>query len=52
LNFNFKEDGIVIGKGVKRMVASGLKPYSDEAIEDLVERFNARKDAFLMQMAA
>lgn len=52
LNFNFKEDGIVIGKGVKRMVASGLKPYSEEAIDDLVERFNARKDAFLMQMAA
>ncbi|MGF1775190.1 DUF3581 domain-containing protein [Vibrio maritimus] len=52
LNFNFKEDGIVIGKGVKRMVASGLKPYSDEAIDDLVERFNARKDAFLMQLAA
>ncbi|WP_112478834.1 DUF3581 domain-containing protein [Vibrio variabilis] len=52
LNFNFKEDGIVIGKGVKRMVASGLKPYSDEAIDDLVERFNARKDAFLMQQAA
>lgn len=52
LNFNFKEDGIVIGKGVKRMVASGLKPYSEEAIDDLVERFNARKDAFLMQQAA
>ncbi|GAL38220.1 hypothetical protein JCM19240_3283 [Vibrio maritimus] len=52
LNFNFKEDGIVIGKGVKRMVASGLKPYSDEAIDDLVERFNARKDAFLMKQAA
>ncbi len=26
LNFAFKEDGDVVGKGVKRMVASGLKP--------------------------
>ncbi|MCF4176360.1 DUF3581 family protein [Vibrio sp. McD22-P3] len=51
LNFNFKEDGIIIGKGVKRMVVSGLKPYSDEAIDDLVERFNARKETFLSQQA-
>ncbi|MEF1165389.1 DUF3581 domain-containing protein, partial [Vibrio parahaemolyticus] len=30
-----------------RMVASGLKPYDQEAVDDLVHRFNERKDAFL-----
>ena len=49
LNFAFKEDGIVIGKGVKRMVASGLKPYSQDDIDDLVTRFNERKNAFLAE---
>ncbi|WP_104402408.1 DUF3581 domain-containing protein [Vibrio penaeicida] len=47
LNFLFTENGEVVGKGVKRMVASGLKPYEKEAVDDLVERFNARKDAFI-----
>ncbi|MGF1756004.1 DUF3581 domain-containing protein, partial [Vibrio makurazakiensis] len=52
LNFDFKEDGEVVGKGIKRMVASGLKPYSQEAVDDLVNRFNERKDMFLAQFAA
>ena len=47
LNFAFKEDGEVVGNGIKRMVASGLKPYDQEAVDDLVQRFHARKDAFL-----
>ncbi|CAK4066810.1 DUF3581 domain-containing protein [Vibrio sp. 16] len=51
LNFAFKEDGEVVGKGIKRMVASGLKPYDQASVDDLVERFNARKDAFLAQFA-
>ncbi|EKO3444104.1 DUF3581 domain-containing protein [Vibrio fluvialis] len=51
LNFAFKEEGQVVGKGVKRMVASGLKPYSQEEIDDLVNRFNERKDAFLAKFA-
>ncbi|NVJ56483.1 MAG: DUF3581 domain-containing protein [Vibrionaceae bacterium] len=49
MNFAFKEQGEVIGKGVKRMVASGLKPYDQSAVDDLVERFHARKDAFMQQ---
>lgn len=49
MNFAFKEQGEVIGKGVKRMVASGLKPYDQAAVDDLVERFHARKDAFMQQ---
>jgi len=49
LNFEFLEEGIIVGRGVKRMVASGLKPYSSEAIDDLVTRFNERKAHFLAQ---
>ncbi|TOH85620.1 DUF3581 family protein, partial [Vibrio parahaemolyticus] len=47
LNFAFKEDGQEVGTGKKRMVATGLKPYNQESVEDLVERFNTRKEAFL-----
>ncbi|MFA0085655.1 hypothetical protein BCU70_06735 [Vibrio sp. 10N.286.49.C2] len=50
LNFSFTEDGEIVGKGMKRMVATGLKPYSDEAVEDLVDRFNQRKTDFLAQV--
>ncbi|OLQ89875.1 hypothetical protein BIY21_14600 [Vibrio ponticus] len=49
LNFDFIQDGEVVGKGIKRMVASGLKPYNQEDIDDLVSRFNALKDSFLAQ---
>ncbi|EMN7214181.1 DUF3581 domain-containing protein [Vibrio vulnificus] len=51
LNFAFKEDGEVVGCGIKRMVASGLKPYDQDAVDDLVSRFNERKEAFLQQFA-
>lgn len=51
LNFAFKQDGEVVGKGIKRMVASGLKPYDQDAVDDLVQRFNERKDAFLAKFA-
>lgn len=52
LNFDFKENDVIIGKGVKRMVASGLKPYCQDAIDDLVDRFNARKVSFVTEVAA
>ncbi|USD66676.1 DUF3581 domain-containing protein [Vibrio sp. SCSIO 43136] len=51
MNFDFIDNGIVVGKGSKRMVASGLKPYEKSAVDDLVERFNSRKDAFLAEHA-
>lgn len=50
LNFAFMENGEMVGKGVKRMVASGLKPYEHESVADLVERFNARKESFLTEV--
>lgn len=46
LNFDFKENGEVVGKGVKKMVASGLRPYQQEDIDEFVARFNACKAAF------
>lgn len=49
MNFDFKEGDEVVGKGVKRMVASGLKPYNQEDIDGLVTRFNERKEEFLAQ---
>ncbi len=52
LNFAFKEGDEVVGKGVKRMVASGLKPYDQASVDDLVNRFNERKDMFLEKFAA
>lgn len=47
VNFNFVEDGEIVGKGLKRLVASGLKPYSSEGIDELVNHFNERKAYFL-----
>lgn len=52
MTFAFKEEGVVVGHGVKRMVASGLKPYEQSEIDDLVNRFNERKETFLAQLAA
>jgi len=52
LNFAFKEAGKIVGSGVKRMVASGLKPYEQAEVDDLVNRFNERKAAFLANVAA
>ena len=46
LNFCFKENGEKVGTGIKRMVASGLKPYQQDAIDDLVHRFAVRKEEF------
>ncbi len=52
LNFDFIENDVVVGKGVKRMVASGLKPYCQDSIDDLVNRFNIRKVNFITNEAA
>ncbi|WCE30980.1 DUF3581 domain-containing protein [Vibrio sp. SCSIO 43137] len=52
LNFDFKEDGNIVGKGVKRMVASGLRPYDQQAIDQLVEYFFECKEAFLQKLDA
>jgi hypothetical protein len=47
LNFTFTEDGIEVGHGIKRMIATGLKPYEHEAMDELVNKFNQRKEQYL-----
>ncbi|MGL5343348.1 MAG: DUF3581 domain-containing protein [Plesiomonas sp.] len=49
LEFIFSEQGKEIGVGRKRMVASGLMPYQQEAIDDLIQRFEQRKTTFMQQ---
>ena len=51
LMFCFKENGEVVGTGKKRMVMSGLRGYQQDDINDLVSRFNARKDLFIEQQS-
>lgn len=43
LNFEFIENGQTVGNGFKRMLTTGLKPYDNDSVADLVMRFNQRK---------
>ena len=52
LHFCFMENGEVVGTGRKRMLMSGLKPYCQDDIDDLVSRFNQRKVDFSAKQAA
>ncbi|KLV09439.1 MULTISPECIES: DUF3581 domain-containing protein [Photobacterium] len=52
LKFCFKENGEVVGTGRKHMLMSGLKPYCQDDIDDLVNRFNQRKVDFSAKIAA
>lgn len=45
LEFNLMEGGKVIGRGEKRIILSGLRPYEQGSIDQLVEEYNARKQA-------
>lgn len=46
LHFAFKEGDEVVGMGKKRMVMSGLRPYNQDDIDELVTRFTQLKSAF------
>lgn len=43
LEFEFRDGERKIGRGEKRMVLSGLKPYDQEAIDDLIKFYDQRK---------
>lgn len=43
LQFEFKDGTRVFGRGEKRMVLSGLKPYEQTAIDGLIEFYDQRK---------
>ncbi len=49
LNFAFKEDGELVGKGSKRLLTSGLRPYDKTTIDQLVYDFTERKETFLAE---
>jgi hypothetical protein len=49
LNFQFKNEGQFVGKGVKRMVVSGLRPYEQSAIDALIQKLNDHKTRFMAQ---
>jgi len=46
LHFDIFDGELCIGKGVKKMVISGLKPYEHEAISVFSAAYEARRDAF------
>ncbi|MFD2176659.1 DUF3581 family protein [Veronia pacifica] len=52
LGFSIKDNGEVIGKGNKRMLCSGLRPFETDEINNLVTEFYQRKDAFLSSVSA
>ncbi len=43
LQFEFKDGDKVFGRGEKRMVLSGLRPYDQPAIDGLIEFYDQRK---------
>ena len=45
LEFNLMEGGKIIGRGEKRLILSGLRPYEQGRIDLLIEEHNARKQA-------
>ncbi|CAM3586091.1 hypothetical protein VA7868_04309 [Vibrio aerogenes CECT 7868] len=51
LNFQFKNEGQLVGKGVKRMVVSGLRPYNQSSIDALIQKLDDHKTRFMAQFA-
>ena len=46
LNFSIKDGAQIVGSGKKNMVLSGLRPYDREQIEQLIDMYDGRKQAF------
>jgi hypothetical protein len=46
LEFSLKAAGEVVGKGKKNMVLSGLRAFEQETIDQLVNQYSARKQAY------
>ena len=44
LHFSLGSNGVAIGTGVKKLVLSGLRPYDDDAVTDMCERYFASKE--------
>jgi len=46
LIFNVLENGELVGKGCKSLVVSGLRPFDDEKIEEMVELYRRTRDSY------
>ena len=47
LQFCFKEAGVIIGRGEKVMVLSGLREFNQQVIDELVNDYDASKQAYV-----
>ena len=47
LNFSINDGGQIVGSGKKNMVLSGLRPYDQDQIQQLIHMYNSRKQAFM-----
>lgn len=47
LNFSIKDGEQVIGSGKKNMVLSGLRAYDQDQIQQLIDMYDGRKQAFM-----
>jgi len=46
LNFSIMDAGQIVGSGKKNMVLSGLRPYDQEQMRQVVDEYDDRKQAF------
>jgi len=46
LHFSITADGQVVGKGVKKLVVSGLRPFAEEDIDQMIGEYNDRKVSY------
>ena len=47
LNFSILDAGQVVGSGKKNMVLSGLRPYDQKQMRQVVDEYDDRKQAFM-----
>ncbi len=47
LHFQIKSDDEVVGKGYKKIVISGIREYEEGPMQDFIDNYLARKDAYL-----
>jgi len=46
LNFSIMDAGQIVGSGKKKMVLSGLRPYDQEQMRQVVDEYDDRKQTF------
>lgn len=47
LNFSIKDGDRIVGSGKKNMVLSGLRPYDQDQVQQLIQMYDNRKQAFI-----